>query len=237
VVLADGEHHAADLVVSNMEVIPAYRRLLGEDGMWLKRYDYMYEPACSGLVIHLGVKRRYEQLQHHNFFFSADSPRFLDTVHRAKKLPDDPTIYLVCPTKTDPGLAPPGHEIIKALPHLPHLQDPPFGRDDYERVKERVYDKLERMGLTDLRKEIVVEDVLTPDDIQRMYYSNKGAIYGVVSNWKRNYALKAPKCSEKYSNLFFVGGSVNPGGGTPMAVLSGQNLARRIVELRGPGTA
>ena len=82
------------------------------------------------------------------------------------------------------------------------------------------------MGLDDLRKHIVVEHVLTPEDLQRMYYSNKGAIYGVVSNRKKNFSLKAPKQSERYENLFFVGGSVNPGGGTCMVVLCGQKVER-----------
>ena len=35
--------------------------------------------------------------------------------------------------------------------------------------------------------------------------------------------------ASKYPNLFFVGGSVNPGGGMPMVVLCGQNVARKVV--------
>lgn len=231
VTLADGEQLPADVVVSNMEVIPAYKRLLGDTGgLMMRRYDYMYEPAASGLVVHLGVEGEYPQLAHHNFFFSKDPKEHFAAIHKRKELPDDPTIYLVCPTRTDRTLAPEGHEIIKILPHIPYVQDEPFTPDDYLALKERVYDKLERMGLTGLRERTVVEDMLTPDDIASMYYSNKGAIYGVVADWKRNYALKAPKQSERYDNLFFVGGSVNPGGGTPMVVLSGQQAARRIVE-------
>lgn len=230
-VLRDGSRHTADVIVSNMEVIPAYERLLREEeSLFLKRYRYMYEPAASGLVIHLGLDTRFPMLEHHNFFFSKDLRRFLDQIHRKKVLPDDPTIYLVCPTRTDPTLAPEGHEIIKILPHIPYVQDRPFGADDYRALKERVLDKLERMGLEGLRKHTVVEDVLTPDDLERMYYSNRGSIYGVVSHWRKNFALKAPKQSERYENLYFVGGSVNPGGGTPMVVLCGQNVARMIAE-------
>jgi diapolycopene oxygenase len=226
--LADGSFHAADAIVSNMEVIPAYERLLGEpDSLMMKRYRYMFEPAASGIVVHLGLNRRYPQLQHHNFFFARDVKLHLDTIHRKKKLPLDPTIYLVCPTRTDPKLAPEGHEIIKILPHIPYLQEPRFTADDYEQLKQRCFDKLERMGL-ELRKHVVVEDMLTPDDLERMYYSNRGAIYGVVVNRFRNWGFKAPKRSEKYRNLHFVGGSVNPGGGTPMVVLSGQHVGQRI---------
>ena len=64
------------------------------------------------------------------------------------------------------------------------------------------------MGLTDLRQHTVVEHVLLPEDVERMYYSNRGAIYGVVSNRLKNYSFKAPKQSKKYRNLFFVGAAV-----------------------------
>lgn len=222
-----------DVVVSNMEVIPAYKKLLNETGAMMKAYDYAYEPAASGLVVHVGTDRKYPFLNHHNFFFSKDSKKFLDTIHRQKKLPEDPNIYLVCPTRTQPDLAPEGHEIIKILPHIPYLQAPPFTPADYVALKERVYEKLERMGITDLRKHTVVEDVLTPNDLEKMYYSNKGSIYGVVSDVKRNFALKPPKRSTRYENLYFVGGSTNPGGGTCMVVTSGQKCADLIVEQQG----
>jgi diapolycopene oxygenase len=228
--LEGGEEHRADVVVSNMEVIPAYKRLLGvTDGLMMKRYEYMYEPAASGLVVHIGVDRHYPQLRHHNFFFSRDPRGHFDAIHRRKQLPEDATIYMVSPTVTDPGLAPEGCHIIKILPHIPYVQDPPYTQGDYEALKQRQYDKLERMGLTDLRRHIVLEHVLTPDDLQRMYYSNRGAIYGVLADRKRNYSLKAPKKSARFDNLYFVGGSVNPGGGTPMVVLSGQKACELIV--------
>jgi diapolycopene oxygenase len=228
VTLADGREVSADVVVCNMEVIPAYRRLLGERGLWMKRYEQKYEPAASGLVLHFGIDRAYPQLEHHNFFFARDPEEFLHTIHRRKQLPDDPNIYLVYPTKTNAAVAPEGHHIIKALPHIPYVQDPPFAPREYQALRERVVDKLERMGLTDLRKHIVTEDMLVPEDLERMYYSNKGAIYGVVNHRRKNMAFKAPKRSERYDNLYFVGGSVNPGGGTCMAVAGGTNVARQV---------
>lgn len=226
--LADGSVHPADYVVSNMEVIPAYRELLDTPAKLMKRYEKRFEPAASGLVVHLGVDKIYPQLEHHNFFFSEDLEDFLATIHRRKQLPEDPTIYLVSASVTNPDIAPPGHSVIKILPHIPPIQDPPFGPSDYAALKERVYDKLERMGLTDLRKHTVTEHVLVPDDLERMYRSNRGAIYGVLTHRTKNYALKAPKQSETHPNLFFVGGSVNPGGGTPMVTLCGQLVADKL---------
>ncbi len=222
-----GETINGDIFVSNMEVIPAYSDMIGESSHFLRAYN-KFEPACSGLVLHLGVKKKYEQLAHHNFFFSDNPEKHFDDIFKKHVLPQDPTIYLVAPSRTDPLVAPEGYDNIKILPHIPYIQDNPFSKDDYLQLRERVLEKLERMGLDGLRENTIVEDMWTPEDIKKRYYSNKGAIYGVVSDKKKNLGFKAPKKSRKYTNLYFVGGSVNPGGGMPMATLSGQQVARII---------
>jgi diapolycopene oxygenase len=221
---------SADFVISNMEVVPASERLLGQTGSQLKRLD-RFEPACSGIVLHLGLNRIYPQLAHHNFFYSRNQSHHFDRVFHEKKLPNDPTIYLVAPTRTDSSQAPPGCDNIKILPHIPYISDKtPYTHEDYVSLKELCLSKLERMGLTDLRKHIIVEDFWTPFDIERKYYSNRGSIYGVVCDRYKNFAFKAPRRSREYRNLFFVGGSTNPGGGMPMVSLSGQHVARTILE-------
>lgn len=220
----------ADYVVSNMEVIPAMKNLLHAPASTMRKFK-RFEPACSGIVVHLGLDRTYPQLAHHNFFYSTDLHAHFRRVFREKKLPDDPTLYVVAPTRTDPSQAPEGCDNIKILPHIPPIdENKPYTQADYIALKEICIDKLERMGLTDLRKHIVVEDFWTPLDIAARYASNRGAIYGVVCDRRRNFAFKAPKKSSQFHNLFFVGGSVNPGGGMPMVSLSGQHVARMIAE-------
>jgi len=229
VVTKDEQFHAADVIVSNMEVIPAYEKLLREDEPFLRSLD-KFEPACSGLVLELGLDCQYPQLAHHNFFFSDNQREHFHTVFRKRQLPPDPTIYLVAASRSDPTVAPPGCDCLKILPHIPFIEDArPLTRADYLAFKEGVLDKLERMGLKFLRKHVVFEHCWTPLDIREQYNSNKGSIYGVVSDRFKNLAFKAPKQSTLYPNLFFVGGSVNPGGGMPMVVLCGQNAAKKVV--------
>jgi len=231
--LLDGTVIPADIVVSNMEVIPAYKKLLNNDNE-AKRLQ-RFEPSCSGLVLHLGVDTIYPQLAHHNFFYSDHPKEHFNAVFHDNKLSDDPTIYLVAPVKSDPTQAPPGCEIIKILPHIPHLNPgQPLTAEDYAALRERVLIKLERMGLTDLRKHIVCEEYWTPVDIEQRYYSNRGSIYGVVADRFKNLGFKIPQRSKDIKNLYFVGGSVNPGGGMPMVTLSGQLVRDKILaDLQG----
>lgn len=231
---ANGESYQCDLVVSNMEVIPTYEKLLGESPRFMRRLR-KFAPACSGLVIHVGTKIVYPQLAHHNFFYSANQHKHFKTVFQDKQLPEDPTLYVVAPTRTDPSKAPDGCDNIKILPHIPALEDGSgITHEDYMKLRDRVLVKMERLGLTDLRENIITEDVLTPLDIESMYRSNGGSIYGVVTDWKKNHGFKAPKTSGKYRNLYFCGGSTNPGGGMPMVVLSGQKVADRIIARHPP---
>jgi diapolycopene oxygenase len=227
--LQNGEVLETDIVVSNMEVIPAMKKLLHSSDADLKNMQ-RFEPSCSGLVLHLGVNRIYPQLAHHNFFYSAQSKQHFDAVFHSGRLSEDPTIYLVAPVKNDTGIAPEGCEIIKVLPHIPHLNpDRPLSPEDYLALRERVLVKLERMGLTDLRKHIVTEEYWTPHDIEARYYSNQGSVYGVVADRNKNLGFKAPQRSQQLKNLYFVGGSVNPGGGMPMVTLSGQLVRDKIL--------
>ena len=229
---SDGESRMlpADYVVSNMEVVPALQRLLRSPASVMKKMR-RFEPSCSGIVLHLGLHRVYPQLAHHNFFYSKDLHAHFRRVFRDRKLPDDPTLYVVAPTRTDPSQAPAGCDNIKILPHIPYIDERhPLTREDYTALKELCLDKLERLGLRDLRRHIVVEDFWTPFDIEARYASNRGSIYGVVCDRRRNFAFKAPKQSAQFRNLFFVGGSVNPGAGMPMVTLGGQHVARMIVD-------
>ncbi len=223
-----GIFRPAEWIVCNMEVLPAYKKLLKMPPAACRRLK-KYEPACSGIVIHLGVDRIYDCLAHHNFFFSRNQRKHFDTVFRKHEIPDDPTLYVVAPARSDQSVAPPGHDNIKILPHIPWInEEMPCPVEAYHALKDRVLDKLERMGLANLRRHVVVEHFWTPVDIQAMYGSNGGAIYGVVSDIWKNQAFKAPKQSREFANLLFVGGSVNPGGGMPMVALCGQ-LASDII--------
>ena len=226
--LDDGTKLQADYFVSNMEVIPAYEQLTNEDDSYTKKLFEKFEPASSGLVLHLGVNNDYPQLAHHNFFFADDMKRQMKRIFKQHILPDDPVIYVVNVNKTDASQAPAAHENLKILPHIPYLSDEPYTRQQYEEFAELVLQKLERMGLANLRESIVTRDMWTPHDIERTYSSHRGAIYGTVSDKRTNKGFKHTKKSEHYDNLYFVGGTVNPGGGMPMVTLSGQQVAEKL---------
>ena len=79
-----------------------------------------------------------------------------------------------------------------------------------------------------LRERIVYEQVITPQDFEEKYNSWYGSIYGLSSNSKSTAFLRPPNRAPGLSNLYFVGGSVHPGGGIPLVLLSARLVARLI---------
>ena len=139
-----------------MEVIPTYKYLLHLDTQRLNKLEREFEPAklriCDAFRCCLPIP----QLAHHNFFYGKCLSQLSTSFHE-KVLPDDPTIYLVNTNKTDHTQAPVGYENIKVLPHIPYIQDQPFTAEDYAKFRDKILDKLEEMGLTDLRNTLFMK--------------------------------------------------------------------------------
>jgi diapolycopene oxygenase len=230
ITLESGETFAADLIVSNLEAIPAYQSVLAgvpQAAAETKKLE-KFNPTVSGLVLLLGVDREYSQFKHHNFFFSRNPEVEFAQIYDDGVPADDPTIYVGIASKTDPSQAPAGCENWFVLTHVPPLQPGESWERHRTRYRELVLDKLEKMGAEDLRKHIQFEYQFIPDDLRQLYGANGGSIYGVAADRKRNGGFKIPSRSAVLNNLYFVGGSTHPGGGVPMVTLSGQLTADLI---------
>ncbi len=218
-----GEKIALAAVISNSDSVRTHRELLPHTRA-AKRFEKRrkYEPACSGVVLYLGLERRYEQLTHHNFVFSRDPDEEFHAIYNEGTPAPDPTCYVCAPAITEAAVAPPGGEALYILVHTPYLRE---GHDwsqmlpEYRRV---ILDKLARTaGMSDLEDRIRFESFLTPEDIQNRYRVLKGAIYGLASHGTFNGAFKPGNRSRDISGLYLSGGSANPGPGMPMALMSG----------------
>ena len=233
--LEDGRTITADVVVSNCDVQRTYRDLDGsQEGIAeQRRIGGDYTPACSGVVLYLGLDRQYDHLLHHDFLFSKDSHEEFDDIYRQGIPARDPTIYLCVPSRTDPTQAPAGGEALYALIHTPYLRpgqrwEGPGGM--MEAYRGTVIEKLKRFGMPDLEQHIMVERHLTPQGIERWYNAEGGAIYGLASHGKLKGGFKPRNRSRLYRNLYLAGGSANPGPGVPMVLMSGVTAADAVCE-------
>jgi phytoene desaturase len=217
-----GEIVPVSAVISNMDSVRTYRELVGGAPAQSFAKRWKREPACSGVVLYLGLDRAYEHLAHHDFVFSRDPEEEFDYIYNKGEPAPDPTCYIAAPSRTEPGVAPPGGEALYILVHTPYLRphhDWSKMLPGYRRV---ILDKLARTaGLTDLESRIQVERVLTPQDIHDRYRVLDGAIYGLASHGRMFGAFKPGNRSRDLAGLYLAGGAAHPGPGMPMVLMSG----------------
>ncbi len=227
----DGSKLYADAVVCNADCLRALTSLVpyAARRSWTEPRVQRIEPSTSAFLLLLGVRGKYPQLAHHNSFLAADGDAEFASIFDAQRPADDPTIGVACQSLTDPTKAPPGHSNLFVMTNPPALSPRFDWQTEAARYRETVLTKLERMGLSDLRNRIVVEQMWTPLDLESRYHAYKGAIYGLSSNGWRQGFLRPPQVSPDVDGLYFVGGSTHPGGGVPLCALSGTNAAKRIV--------
>ncbi|MCP3029318.1 NAD(P)/FAD-dependent oxidoreductase [Halobacillus sp. A5] len=229
----DGEVHKADVVVSNLEAIPSYRRLAPASSKVKKETKSLakkFQPTVSGLVLLLGTNKTFDHLKHHNFFFSEDPEKEFKEIFEKGVPADDPTIYIGISARSDETQAPDGKDNLFVLTHVPPLKNGKRKPVDWDQYRETVLDKLERMGMEGVKDSIEFEYRFTPEDLESLYGPNGGSIYGIAADKKTNGGFKIPSKSQIFNNLYFVGGSTHPGGGVPMVTLSGQLTADLIKE-------
>ncbi|MBA2743378.1 MAG: phytoene desaturase [Chthoniobacterales bacterium] len=217
--LTSARAEAFDAVVSNCDSVRTHRELLGGVRKFERRRRY--EPACSGVVLYLGLKRRQPQLLHHNFVFSRDPHEEFDFIYRKSEPAPDPTCYVCAPAATDPAVAPEGGEALYVLVHTPYLRPHHDWHAMFPAYRRVILDKLRDTAGLDLEPDIVTEAALTPLDIHERYRVLNGAIYGLASHGRWTGAFKPSNRSRDLRGLYLAGGAAHPGPGMPMVLMSG----------------
>ncbi len=243
-VCVDGEMLPADLVISNADLPYTYTDLLAERPSKYAETNWKRQAfTSSAFVLYLGTDRIYPKLRHHNFYLSSDYKRNFEEIFDAKVPPRDPSFYINAPGRTDPSVAPPGHDNLFVLVPIPHLTDQ-MRWDDAQiaRFKDKVYDKLEERGLPNLRKHIVTEQVVTPHEWRDQYNLKYGAAFGLSHGILQVGYFRPSNKAPNVDGLYFVGASTVPGTGVPLVCLGAKLVTERILadcsqspSLRGKG--
>ena len=215
----------ADIVLSNMDVFPTYKNLL--KGTKAPERILSQERSSSAVIFYWGINRIFDQLDLHNIFFSKDYKSEFESIFNQKKPSDDFTVYINITSKDVPTDAPKGGENWFVMINTP--ADHGLDWDQIKnKLREKTIAKLNRILKVDLDALIQEEEVLTPPLIEQKTSSYLGALYGSSSNDKMAAFLRHPNFSSKIKNLYFCGGSVHPGGGIPLCLLSAKIAADLI---------
>ena len=216
-------------VVANSDAVRTHRELIGGEPAAKFEKRRKYEPACSGVVIYLGLDRQYDHLAHHNFVFSRNAEEEFHAIYDEGKTAPDPTAYLCAPAKTEAAVAPEGGEALYILVHTPYLRPGHDWSKMYSEYRQVIFNKLAKTaGLKDLESRIKVERHLTPQDIHDRYGVLNGAIYGITSHGRLQGGFKPANHSTDVKGLYLAGGAAHPGPGMPMVMMSGWIAADKL---------
>jgi len=183
--------------------------------------------APSALVFYLGVTRKVERLLHHTLFFDRDLQQHAHEIYKHPEWPSNPLFYVCCPSKTDDGVAPEGHENIFILvPLAPGLKDD-------EEVRERYYhailERLENFTGVPIRSALDYKKSFCISDFTADYNAYKGNAYGLANTLNQTAHLKPSIRNKAVHNLFYAGQLTVPGPGVPPAIISGKIAAAQLI--------
>jgi len=226
---ASDERYHADVFVLNGDLLTQYPRLINEGDRpnFTDKKVQSFEPSISAFVILAATSKLFDLHHHHVYFGDEVKEEFQDIFHKGM-YGTDPTIYLCTSSKTDPSMSPDGDNLFILVNAPPLKKNGPHPFDRFE-MEERIYHHLEDRGLS-IKPSLLQSKIVDPKALAENYYAYRGSLYGLASNKRKDTFLRPYNRSQDVSNLFFAGGSTHPGGGSPMVVLSGQNVAKKIVK-------
>jgi phytoene desaturase len=215
-----GDHTIqAEIVLSNMDVMPTYRQLLPRERA--PKRTLRQERSSSALIFYWGINREFPELDLHNIFFASDYKKEFDVLFEGKSVAEDVTVYVHISSKDEKADAPEECENWFVMVNVPGNKGQDWNAL-IPQIRERVVSKLNRLLKCDISSHIEAEHILDPRGIESRTSSYQGSLYGAASNNRFAAFLRHPNFSSRIKNLYFCGGSVHPGGGIPLCLMSGK---------------
>lgn len=194
------------------------------EAYWAKK---TFAPSC--LIFYVGVKKKINNILHHNLYFDTDFGRHAKEIYTSKSWPEDPLFYVCCPSKTDASVAPEGMEnLFLLVPIATGLDDTEANREYYF---DRLISRMERYSGQSFREDIVYKRSYCVNDFVNDYNAFGGNAYGLANTLDQTAVLKPSLRNKKVRNLFYAGQLTVPGPGVPPALISGRLAAEQVNKL------
>ena len=226
--LASGEVLAFDAVASNTDVVHTYARLLSahprgrSHGATLAKKRH----SMSLFVTYFGLKRHHPQLAHHTVLFGRRYRELIADIFKGPALPADFSLYLHAPSRSDPSLAPPGHDAFYVLSPVPHLRAADL---DWTVIgpayRDRLLAYLEARCIPGLRADLVTCRMFTPFDFRDQLNAHLGSAFSLEPILTQSAWFRAHNRDDVIDNLYIVGAGTHPGAGVPGVIGSAKATA------------
>lgn len=222
---AKSKKHDFDTLVCNMDIVPAYQKLM--PGIKAPAKIIKQERSSSALIFYWGIKKEFAELGLHNILFSQNYRAEFEHIFGQNKIYHDPTVYINITAKDIKTDAPAGCENWFVMINVPANKNGYFNNEVKLEARKHIVQKINNLLKTDIEPLIACEKNLDPLSIEQNTGSLYGSIYGTSSNTRMAAFKRHPNFTSKIKGLYFCGGSVHPGGGIPLCL----NSAKIVSEL------
>ncbi|MEO0542356.1 MAG: 1-hydroxycarotenoid 3,4-desaturase CrtD [Pseudomonadota bacterium] len=235
--LEDGRVITCDSIVYNGDVSALAS---GKMGVSKRALGVAAVPAkarsLSALVWSAVVPANEMPLAHHTVCFGSKYRDEFEAIFQHQAVPDDPTVYICAQDRDCDGVLHTeararGSERLLILVNAPAVGDvrpDTFTDTEITKCQSAMIQQLNRCGLK-LRPEQMVAKLASPVTFNHLFPATGGALYG-RANHGPMASFQRPGARTKVRGLYLAGGSVHPGPGVPMAVISGQLAADCLVQ-------
>ena len=228
VTMQNGKHIAADYVVSNADpstvytclIAPQHRRKHTDRSVHRKRH------SMSLFVGYFGTTKQYPDLAHHSIILSRRYRALLEDVFEKKILPEDFSLYLHAPTRSDPSMAPPGGDCFYVLSPVPNQLSGIDWSDKASDYLDRIVSFLSEEHMPGLQDHLAVKFSVDPRYFEVGQRSHAGAAFGLEPVLQQSAYFRYHNVSEDVGGLYFVGAGTHPGAGVPGVLCSAKVLER-----------
>jgi phytoene desaturase len=184
--------------------------------------------STSAIVFYWGIKSEFKQLKLHNIIFSDDYKKEFSDIFKDLTIPKDPTIYINISSKIDSKHAPKGSENWFVMINVPSQKNL-ISDNQIKLIKDLIIKNVYNKFKVNIENLIEFEQILTPNKLFKKTGSYLGSLYGNHQNSIYSIMKRKQNQDQKIKDLYYVGGTVHPGGGMPLALRSGVNTANKIL--------
>lgn len=220
-----GNHISGEVVINNMDMVNAYKTILKKQKQPKKLLEQ--PKSSSALIFYWGIKKVFPELDLHNILFSDDYRTEFEHIFKKGSIYHDPTVYINITSVYKEDDAPPGCMNWFTMINVPNNQGQEWD-SMIANARQNIIAKVNRILNIDLEPLIEVEEILEPRTIESKTSSAQGALYGNSSNNRFAAFLRHANYSSEIKNLYFCGGSVHPGGGIPLSLLSAKIMTEFV---------
>lgn len=224
--LASGERVLADAVVSDVDPVATYTKLLAGASPPRVARRGEYSPSC--VLWTAGVTGAPPPgAAHHNIHFGCDwSGSFQALLHDGVRQ-SDPSMLVSLPAVSEPALAPPGGQVVYALEPVPNLDGHIDWLAQREAIKESLLARLDSFGYP---LATVTERFIDPLDWEAQGL-HRGTPFSLSHRFFQSGPWRPTNRPRQVRGLVLVGSGTVPGVGVPMVLVSGRLAAERIEQM------